>query len=299
MFTKGYKKVKVLGMNQARLLTTLANNGVSVQKVEKKSIKEMVFCVKNNEFEKFFAITSKLCYNILTISDTGLNSKVLSLVKRLGFILGSVVFFITTVLSSSFVYKVDFFGSASVYSDTLYAYLRERGVCIYKPFSDLDLDKLEVDLLRENDYLSFASIKKRGGSLIVFAELKTQAPTVINSDVKQLLSSVDGVVKAVKVYRGTAVVKAGDTVKVGDLLVDGVVTVRDTTVASNVYATINISVIKTYEFFSEYDNMEDASIAMAEQDCGQPAEYSVTKKQEKGRYCYLVTAKYLVTEIAG
>ena len=48
MFVKGYKKVKVFGMNQARLLSTLVSNGVSVFNVEKISVKVMQFCVKNN-----------------------------------------------------------------------------------------------------------------------------------------------------------------------------------------------------------------------------------------------------------
>ena len=299
MFVKGYKKVKVFGMNQARLLSTLVSNGVSVFNVEKISVKVMQFCVKNNECEKFFAITDKLCYNVMTVYDTGFGSKLIYCAKRLGFILGAIVFFVATVLPSLFVCKIEFLGNASVYSDKIYGYLQDCGVSIHVPFSKLDLDQLEVNLLKENDYLSFASLKKRGGTLIVFTELKTEPPTIIDSSILKLCSSVDGVVEGIKVYRGTAVVKVGDTVKVGDLLVDGVVEVKDTTVSSNVYATVNIVVTKTYEFFSEYDNMEDASIAYAEQECGQPAQYSVIKKQEKGCFCYLVTAKFLVTEIAG
>ena len=299
MLNNGYKKVRVIGMNQARLLSTLAGVGVSVFKVEKLSVKIMQFCVKNDECEKFFAITNKLCYNVLTIYDSGLKNKALFLLKRLGFILGAIVFFISTALPSLFVCKVEFLGDASVYSDRLNNYLIDNGVSTFTPFSKLDLDSLEVALLKDNDYLSFASIKKRGGTLIVYAKLKTEPPTVIDSTIYKLYSTVNGVVDGVTVYRGTATVKKGDAVSVGDLLVDGVVTIKDTTVASNVYATVNIIVTKTYEYFSEYDNMEDASIAYAELECGYKAEYSVIKKQEKGCFCYLVTAKYMVTEIAG
>ena len=299
MLDKGYKKVEVLGMNQARLLSALATSGVSVFKVKKVNHKIMQFCVKNNECEKFFAITDKLCYNVMTIYDTGLKNKAKNLVKRLGYILGTIVFFVATIIPSQFVCKVEFLGDANVYSDRLNNYLSNNGVAVFANFSTLDLDELEVKMLKENDFLSFVSLKHRGGTLIVYAKLRAQPPTVIDSTITKLYSTVNGVVDSVKVYRGTPVVKAGDKVEVGDLLVDGVVTVRDTTVASNVYATVNIFVTKTYDYFSEYDNMEDASIAYAKVECGDQAQYSVIKKQEKGCFCYLVTAKYLVTEIAG
>jgi hypothetical protein len=116
----------------------------------------------------------------------------------------------------------------------------------------------------------------------------------LNGNEYSLVSDTVGVVESVKVYRGTALVKAGDTVGVGDILVDGVVTVKDQTLKTNVLATVSIIVEVFGEYRSKEDNQEEKAVLFALFDCGEVEVLSsaVQKSEKNGEYLYKTTVKY-------
>lgn len=289
----------VEGTNQARLLSSLSKGGVAVFGVEKISINKMRFSVNLSDTRKFFAITNNLCYNVKTVDKKGLPKYIASAVKNIGLIIGLAVFLTVAVLSNRYIVAVDFEGDGAVYAEVLENYLFDNGVKKFTKVSDIDCDLLQDKMLADNDFLSFVSVSKRGARLKVYATLKDTPNGVIDDSVYNLCSSVNGVVKSLKVYRGTAMVKVGDTVSNGDLLISGEVTVRDITVSSNVYASVVIETEKYYDFQSEYDGFEDKALSLAKSECGLDGEYSVIKIQENGSFVYKVTVKYLVTLKAG
>ncbi len=297
--TYGKSLVEVYGVNQARLISDLAKNGVRVFEVQKKSVKVMRFWVKSQDFEKFFAITDKLCYNVKTIEKKGFVSALEKSAKNIGLILGLVLVVSSMPFFDDYIVNVDFIGDGAIYSEYLTEYLKEKGVEKFTKASTLDFEKLQTDMLTENDFLSYASIYKRGARLKVEVALKSEVQKVLDDTKTELLAGASGIVTEVKVYRGTPMVSVGDLVSSGDLLVSGTVTVRDITVSSNVYASVTIKTEKTYEYLSEYDGFEERAIAFAMAEHGQDAEYSVIKIQENERFVYKVIAKYLVTFTAG
>lgn len=296
---KTYSLVEVYGVNQARLISDLAKNGVRVFEVRKKSVKEMLFWVKSQDFEKFFAIADKLCYNVKTIETKGFWSLLEKGVKNIGLIVGLALVLLAMPFFDNYIVKVDFIGDGAIYNEYLTEYLKEKGVKKFTKASALDFEQLQTEMLTENDFLSYASIYKRGARLKVEVSLKSKVQKVLDDTKTELLSGANGVVTEVKVYRGAPMVMVGDIVSVGDVLVSGTVTVRDITVSSNVYASVTIKTEKTYEYLSEYDGFEDRAIAFAMAEHGQDAEYSVIKIQENERFVYKVIAKYFVTFTAG
>ena len=59
-----------------------------------------------------------------------------------------------------------------------------------------------------------------------------------------------GTIEKINVYRGTALVKKGDYVKKGDLLVDGYMTIKEQVVKINVLASLSIIAEEQFVYFS-------------------------------------------------
>ncbi|MBS1455545.1 MAG: hypothetical protein HP008_00560, partial [Clostridia bacterium] len=164
-FGKNGKRVKVTGLNQTNLLKKLWVNGVTVYNYVKKSPKVCFFTVKREDFSKFFAITDKTCYNIKTIKEYGVKSFFKKIKNAAVFLIAFFVFSVASYAASAVFTGIDFYGSGAEYSERLTTYFNKQGFKSYRLFPDAKLKELETKTLKENDYLSFVSLKKRGSRL--------------------------------------------------------------------------------------------------------------------------------------
>ncbi|MCQ2399379.1 MAG: sporulation protein YqfD [Clostridia bacterium] len=296
----GFVRLKITGLNQDRLISTYNRENVSLFKVVKPSRKIMFLTVKNEEIKKIFAITPKLCYNISVIKRFGLDACVCLILRNACIILGFLLLTAVEFLSSSAIFEIDYEGSGSAYVNRLEEYFSSVGLKKYTFFSSYDLKSVETRALADNDWLSFISLKKRGGRLVVTSYLSADGTGRVDDTVKELRSGFDGVVTEIKAYRGTATVSVGDKVKKNDLLVAGYVSVRDLITPVNVYAFVRIRTEKTVDVFLRGDGRESEAVALVLGEIGdENAEYSVKKTTEKDGFVYSVKVSYTVTEKAG
>ena len=182
----------------------------------------------------------------------------------------------------------------SVYEREVKNYLSSRGIKEFSRFSTIDLPRLEDEILSANKNLSFVSLSRRGNRLIIDSAVSGEKVDRLNGDAYSLCSDVDGVVESVKVYRGTPVVEVGQLVKKGDLLVDGVVTVKEQTLKINVIACVSLLYESEYEYRSSKSGEEEKAKIIAETVLGEkePVWSSVRVKFENGQYIYTVSVSF-------
>ena len=291
-------KFRVTGFNQSRFLTEVAKSGVSVKKVARYSEKDMSFVIKTKDREKVFAIMDKMCYNITNEIPIGFYGLLISAIKNVGVTVGIIAFLLSSALPNFIISDVVIKGSGRVYQQDILDFLSANGVQKYALSFGKDFDAIANEALINNDGLTFVSIKKSGAQIIVTAIVKEDEPVRLKGDTFNLYSTVEGVVKDIKVYKGTAVVNVGDLVCDGDLLVTGAVDINGVTVSSNVYAMVTIDVKKSLEFFSENKDFEKELSLFIKSEYGDNAEYIITKKQEKNGYAYFVTVSKTVAIVA-
>lgn len=297
IFSKSVK-ISVKGVNQSRFLTEMAKSGVMVKKVKKSADNIMTFIIKIKDREKVFAITDKMCYNVTKISPVGVYGAFSSAVKNLGVILGITAFLLLSPLPNFFISDIVIEGNGSVYKQGIIDYLKDNGVEKYAPLLGKDFDELSNQMLIDRDEFSFVSIKKQGSLIIVTAILSEEEPNRLKGQTFDLYATIDGVIKEVKVYKGKALVKVGDAVKKGDLLVTGMVDINGVTVSSNVYATVTLSTQKTLEFYSNNKDFEGELSTYIKSEYGNNAKYTITKKQEKNGFVYVAVVEEFFAIVA-
>ena len=296
-----YSTFKVTGLNLSALLNRCVKEGVFVKNVKKTGKKSAYITVNLQDNGKFFAICKDLCYNVKKIRDRGLLYPLLFLFRNVGVFVGALVFICSAYFINDVVFNVNFHGTGKVYSEQVMQYLTDCGIGRYSRFSSLDLKKLEDDILRTNENLSFASCKKHGNTLSVELVLSTEKVNVMQGNVKGLVSDVDGVVEWVRVYRGTSQVSVGDTVKKGDTLVGGYACVKDYRVDVNVLAYVGVRVTTATRVILPKDNMEETATLIATEEFTDKnlTVESVKKIQNENNFEYVVTMNYLQIYYAG
>jgi len=292
---------RITGLNLDRFINTVKNRGVALYDVKKQSQNSIKVSVSLKQSEKFFAIAKELCYNIRKIGLKGKAYPLYKLITSLGMVLGAIFFIATQLVFSDVVLECCYVGTGSVYQNEVQEYLFDMGVKKYSRFSKIDLDVLADQILSDGKRFSFVSCYKKGNRLMIDLTLARENTPIIDGEVYSLFSDVDGVVESVKVYRGTPLVKVGDQVKTGDLLVDGYAVIKEQTVKINVLATVTLIVKEQREYFFDQDGKEDYALALIEGDLADKeiVNSSVNKSVVDGGYLYQVVAEYKRILFAG
>ncbi len=286
---------EVVGLNQDRLLEELRKRDFILYNVKKPSNRVMHISVNLEQSKNFFAITENLCYNVKRIGLFGKGLPLYKLVKNLGLVLGALVFFVLAIISNDYILDFSYSGSGAVYYRQVSSYLEDRGINRLTRFSSLDIERLEDEILADNENLTFVSVRKNGNTLAVYMTLKSSDVSVVGGKQTELRAQLDGVIESVKVYRGTAVVEVGDSVKKGDLLVEGYALIKEQRVETGVLACITLLCESSYNYLLEGKGKEDIALSLAseEQPSREIASSSVTTKKASGqKYIYTVRVTY-------
>lgn len=257
-------RYRIVGFNQNYLLNLLKRNGISLYKIVKKEKNITELSIEFNEKQKFFAITENLCYNITRIGEYGFLYPLISLSKKIGVLIGLVVFAVTVVLADKIVFEIDYTGTGALYKNQAEVLLADCGIKKYSVITTSSLRTAENKILSSSDKFSFVSLKKSGGRLKVNLTAAKFSGQVLDTSKKQVVSSADGVVESVKVYRGTAIVGVGDTVKIGDVLIDGYNIIKDARVETFALGTVTVITEKTFVFSGE-PNQEESMLILAKE----------------------------------
>lgn len=292
------KKLNVLveyeinGVNLDNLLNKLSKN-IYVCNVRKINSKKVRLSIKLRESEKFFAIAEDLCYtDIVKVKEYGKDYTLYSLINNVGIIVGVIFFVAFSIYANSLVLGYTFTGTGQIYKADIKEFLIEKGITTHKPISQERLKTLSDELLASSDNFSFAEIQKVGNYLVINTALSENSGKIISKKCERLLSEYDGEITELKVYRGTPKFKVGDSVKKGDLLVDGYYSVEgdsERTAKIDVKATVVIKCFCTYEYLSETED-DDIPVVFAKLHYGEETEIVGIDKtiQDDGKIMYSV-----------
>ena len=323
-YRKGLSKIYSIyvlsGLNQDRFVNAVVKRGVGLYNIKKADNKHLSFCVNVKENKKFFAIINKLWYNnkncsildgstlkigggytLERVKTSGLFAPAYKLWKNVGLIVGAVIFCATAYLSSGLIFSIDYTGSGVESKQEVEKLLAQKGVVRFARFNDFDLKVTTNEILASIDDLSFARCYKRGNRLMVELEKRVSPPPVLNDNATFLTCKEGGVVESVRVYRGNALVSVGERVESGQILVDGLIRIKEEEIQVNVLATVSVICEVKTEILLLSKNLDEQAVILAEQQFSdrEIISSSVRSLADKERYIYTVTLQYRQIYSAG
>lgn len=157
------------------------------------------------------------------ITPTGAFAFVKKYRRRLGLLVGAAVFAAALFLSSRFVWDIRISGNERVPTNEIEAALGEYGLYLGAPRSSVDAGDICRRMTVGNGGISWMSIDIRGAVARVEVRETVAADVVSTARPSNLVASCDGQIVSVTAYGGKSEVRAGQTVRKGDVLVSGVI----------------------------------------------------------------------------
>ena len=184
-----------------------------------------------------------------------------SLRRRPGLVIGALFSVLLLILSGNFVWHVQIKGNTTLAPGEVLELLESCGLSTGSYIPDINSGELENRILLSTDRISWISVNLDG--TVAHVQVVERAEGDYGSDPPEalkkpanLIATQDGQIEYLELYRGNAVVKVGQAVKKGDLLVSGlydsqVSGFRYTRAAGSVYArterTFTVEIPLSYE----------------------------------------------------
>lgn len=220
-------KYKVVGLNLENFLFCLSSSGIFLKNVRKKS-KSLTFESNSQNDKLIRECAQNLRLSIKIVSIRGLGKWIKSLPYKIGATLGIVYSIFCVSYFTSFITKVDYVvekdhicanGEQCIFKENNLQLIKsdiEKYISVGHKF-DCDIKYIQNQVTSHFELVENCSIAKNGNSVQIILH------EAVAKDVdkpKQIIAKQNCIVKSITTYSGKAMVKAGDVVKKGQVLVD-------------------------------------------------------------------------------
>ena len=144
--------------------------------------------------------------------------------SRIGIPIGIFAALLLIALFSARIWKIEINGCNNELSDQLKEILIEHGVKVGCAKKNINVKELQSKIMLEDDRISWIAINIVGGTAYIEVSERRQPPEKLYDDskVSNIVAVCDGQIKYIEIYSGQAMVKAGETVRKGEILVSGI-----------------------------------------------------------------------------
>lgn len=224
-------RINFEGLNLGRTLNYLAQKYALYDVVRQG--KNCQVTVESRAVRQIVAYLQEKCYNITAIQKLG-GSFAISFFKKHFLIPVFLVLAVAAIaFSSNFCWKIEITGDFG--KEEVLEALNQCDVRVGSNLFGFSADKLENSLSNQLDAM-YAVVNRKGSALYVNAVKKKQIDAPVDMHKRRdIVATENGKVQYLLCEQGTALVKVGDVVKKGDVLIAGLRSFNDGT-TSDVYA---------------------------------------------------------------
>jgi len=233
-YMRGYLRIRVWGFSPERFMNLCSNKGILLWDIVPEG-ETYTMCINLKSFRALRPIVRKTGTRVVILERYGLPFFLSRLQSRKLFVVGLFLAVAFWIVSALFVWDIELEGNYRITEDVFQTFLSEQQVKIGMYKESLDIERLEKEIRRRFPQITWASAKLSGTKLVI--SVKENDAPILKEEVqgregRDLVSEYDGTIVSVIVRSGVPMVKAGDVVEKGAVLVDGKVPVYndDTTV---------------------------------------------------------------------
>lgn len=223
-FLKGYVIIKVEGLTLERFLNLAATRDIYLWDINRigHTILEMKVTIEG--FRALKEIVKRVGCRVEIIDKRGLPFIIYRLKHRKMLAFGFLLFLGIIIFLSSLIWNIEIIGNERVKTEDIMKILEKEdiknGIIKYK----IDKDYTKHLLLNEFDTFSFLSVEIKGTKLIIEVKEQDLPPEKIHTDTPcNIVAAKKGVIVKAIARNGKALVRKGDVVKKGQILITGLI----------------------------------------------------------------------------
>ncbi len=218
----GFLKVSIEGYYIERFINICKNKKITIWNLKRKSGISLLLNVRVKEFKEVCKIAKKTGCKIKIKSKKGLPFLLNRYKKRKIFIILLLFVAITIAVSSNFVWNVDILIENNENLENIREDIENAGLKTGKLKSKISTKEIINKIRLEREDIAWMGIELKGTNAIVKLVKADEKPEIVDeSEYCNIVSNKTGIITKINVQEGTANVKAGDTIKTGDILING------------------------------------------------------------------------------
>jgi len=217
----GIIRVRLQGKNLEKVINMALARGIFINDVKRKE-DGLHFKIRSSAYSALKSIAEGNGYQLEITEKKGIPFYQALLKRRLGFVIGALIFIIALYFLSSFVWFIEVSGTQKVDPTRILVTAARYGLYQGAAKWNFSRSQVEEGLLRDISQLTYAKVDIRGVRVNIEVVEKVLPRDEITGPC-HLVASRDGIVEDVLVLEGQANVAAGDVVAAGDILISGIV----------------------------------------------------------------------------
>lgn len=221
-YKKGSITVEIQSHMPEKFINLLWKNGVNIRNIRKKSITTIVMETNLSDYKHIEEIATKTKAKVRIVGRKGTVFFLIKMRRRVALVGGVAIFVFIIYFLSTFIWKVEIQTENHLSPYEIRAQLKTYGIAPGVRKSKVNVYELQDKMIKNNENIMYFRARIEGSRLFAEAIEKTPPPTITSEDSPgNLVAKKDGQIIRVFTTHGTSVVKKGDVVKAGQIIVKG------------------------------------------------------------------------------
>ncbi len=220
---RGSMVIEISCMLPEKFINTLWLKGVECENIRRLNLTTYTLEVYYKDYNKFINICRDQGIKYKFLSRKGIAFYYMKIKKNIALTIGGIIFLIGLYLLSTYVWAVEINTGKFIAPYEVRKFLYSSGIKPGVKKEKLNVKAIEDGILKEIDNAMWARVRIEGSRLRVMIEERTPPPEVTkNDEINDIVAAEDGEIVRIYTHRGTAMVRPGDQVKKGQILIKGI-----------------------------------------------------------------------------
>lgn len=219
----GYVRIQVEGYYAERFINICTNRKLLIWNLKRKNVVELCLNIGIKDFKKLSDIARRTNCKVRIINKKGIPFLLYKYKKRKIFAIFLLIIVIMIFISSMYVWNIDIYIQDNESIENIQEDLQKLGLKQGIKKNEIDTDKIINDIRLNRNDIAWIGIDIEGTNVKVkIVKAKEQPEIISNKDYCDIIAKKSGTISKITAQNGTAVVKVGDTVNTGDILIKGI-----------------------------------------------------------------------------
>ncbi len=221
-FAKGYLQIEVEGFFIERFVNNCAKENINLWRTKRVSQTKILANIEIQDIKRVRKILRQTKCKVKIKKKKGVPFIIKKYRKRKVFLIAFILMILIIIGLSNFVWNIEVIGNTSITQEEILNQLNAQGLEIGTLKHKINTNRIIEQMRLANEKIAWIGIEVEGTNAKVTIVEATEKPEILDkNEYCNIISDKEAIITKVNVTNGTAMVKEGDVVEKGNLLIAG------------------------------------------------------------------------------
>ena len=221
-YVSGYVNIKIEGYYIERFINICTTKQILLWNLKREDSITLHASVEVKSFKELRQICKKTKCKMKIEGKKGLPFTIKKYKKRKVFILFLILIIVGIITLSRFIWNIEVTGNEKINTEEILALVEEEGLSIGKLKGGIDTKEIINKIRLERDDVAWVGIIIKGTNAVIEIVEADKKPDIVDEEEYcNIVADKDAIITKVSAQNGTPIVKEGDVITKGDVIIEG------------------------------------------------------------------------------